>query len=228
MREQSEPAPDAPPEDVPVFETMTESFQILATLLAAQVVLNLSPGPNMMLVAHAASRSRAHGFAVAAGIWPVGIAWAVLGLTGLGAAFTALPGLAEAMRIVCGLYLGWLGIQSVRRSFAEPGLATPGPATMSLGEGFRAGVLSNVTNPKAIAYYMSIFAATGAQALAPAEQVLAVVMMPTLSFLWNLGLAATVASPPVARILDGGRSWLDRLAGGVMLLFGLKLVFGRD
>lgn len=208
--------------------TMTESFQIIATLAAAQVVLNLSPGPNMMLVIHASAHDRRQGFAVAAGIWPVGIAWAILGLTGLGAAFTALPGLAEVMRVVCGLYLGWLGIQAVRRSFAEPGLATPGPATTSLSESFRAGVLSNVTNPKAVAYYMSIFAATGAHSLSVGEQILAVVMMPTISFLWNLGLAATVSSTPVARLLVGGRSWLDRLAGGIMLLFGLRLVFGRD
>ena len=207
---------------------MTESFQILATLVAAQIAIAIAPGPNTLLVAHAATRSRAHGLAVAAGVWPVGILWAITGLTGLGALFTALPALADAMRIACGLYLLWLGGKAVRRSFATGTIAGATIPPMSLAEAFRAGILSNVTNPKAIAYYMSIFAATGAHSLSTGEQILAVVLMPTISAGWNALLAVTVASPPVGRLLEDGRSHLDRLAGGLMIFFGLRLVFGRD
>lgn len=207
---------------------MTESFQILATLVAAQIAIALAPGPNTLLVAHAATRSRAHGLAVAAGVWPVGLVWAVIGLTGLGAVFAALPGLAETMRLICGLYLIWLGAKAVRRSFGAAGAPLDARASMTLAEAFRAGVLSNVANPKSIAYYMSIFAATGAHGLSPALQAVAVVAMPTISALWYTLLALMLASRPVERVLERGRTWLDRLAGGVMILFGLRLVVGRD
>ncbi len=207
---------------------MTESFQILATLAAAQIAIALAPGPNTLLVAHAATRSRTHGLAVAAGVWPVGIAWAVIGLTGLGAVFAALPGLAEAMRLVCGLYLIWLGVKAVRRSFGEAAANLDAPTPMTRAEAFRAGVLSNAFNPKSIAYYMSIFAATGAQTLSAGEQTLAVVLMPTISAVWYVILTFAVASRPVERALERGRTWLDRLAGGVMILFGLRLVAGRE
>ncbi len=206
---------------------MTESFQILATLAAAQIVIALVPGPNTLLVAHAATRSRAHGLAAAAGVWPVGLLWAVLGLTGLGAVFTALPTLAEAMHLACGLYLLWLGAKTVRRSFTLHG-TIPVALPMSLAGAFRAGVISNITNPKSIAFYMSIFAATGAAELPLGEQILAAVTMPTISALWYVFLAATVASPPVGSLLDRGRSLVDRVAGGLMIVFGLRLVLGRD
>lgn len=207
---------------------MTESFQILATLAAAQIVIALVPGPNTLLVAHAATRSRAHGLAVAAGVWPVGLLWAVLGLTGLGAVFTALPTLAEAMHLACGLYLLWLGAKTVRRSFADRDVAPTILPAMTLAGAFRAGVISSVTNPKSIAFYMSIFAATGAADLPVHEQILAAVIMPTISTLWYAVLAATVASPPVGLLLERGRGLVDRIAGGLMILFGLRLVFGRD
>lgn len=207
---------------------MTESFQILATLATAQVVLNMSPGPNMMLVVHASAHDRRLGLAVAAGIWPVGIFWAVAGLAGLGTLLTAVPEVAGAMRIACALYLGWLGIKSIRRSFAEPagtGAALPEP--MTAAEAFRAGILTNITNPKSVAYYMSVFAATGAFGMSAFEQGLAVAMMPTISFVWNVVLAFLVASGPVTRVLSEGRNWFDRLVGAVMIGFGIKLLTSR-
>lgn len=208
--------------------SVSESFQIIATLAAAQIVIAMVPGPNTILVAHAATRGRRFGLAAAAGVFPVGLLWATLGLTGLGATFEALPHLAEAMRVVCGLYLLWLGIDTIRRSFrAETAAATSTPPP-GLGAAFRAGVLTNLTNPKTIAYYLSIFAATGAHTLGPVEQAIALVMMPTISCLWYGLVAVTVASPPVARLLHDGRSRIDRLAGGVMVAFGLRLVIGRD
>lgn len=206
---------------------MTESFQILATLAAAQIAIAIAPGQNTVLVVHAGAHDRRLGLAVAAGIWPVGILWAIASLAGLGTLFEALPQLAEAMRIACGLYLLWLGVKAIRRSFS-PHLVTASPSeAMSAAEALRAGALSTLTNPKAIAYYMSIFTATGAYALSPAEQALAAVLMPTISALWYALLATFVSSRPVAAVLDRGRSWLDRLAGLTMIGFGAKLLASR-
>ena len=208
---------------------MTGSLQIIATLVAAQIVIAMAPGPNTVLVVHASAHDRRLGLAVAAGILPAGILWAIGGLAGLGTVLTALPEIAEARRIACGLYLVWLGVKAVRRSFVEPvGVAVAGADAMTIGEAFRAGAFSTLTNPKAIAYYLSIFTATGAFALSPVEQALAVVLMPTVSSLWYALLAAVVASGPVAGVLDRGRSWFDRLAGLTMIGFGAKLLASRS
>ena len=207
---------------------MTESLQILATLAAAQIAIAIAPGQNTLLVVHAGTHHRRLGLAVAAGIWPIGILWAVAGLAGLGTLFTSLPQLAEAMRLACGAYLLWLGLKAIRRSFTAPVLAALPDRSMSPGEAFRAGALSTLTNPKAIAYYMSIFTATGAYGLAPAEQAIAAVAMPTISALWYALLAVFVSSRPVATVVDRGRPWFDRLAGLTMIGFGTRLLTSRN
>lgn len=206
---------------------MTESFQIIATLAAAQVAIAIAPGPNTVLVVHAGAQDRRLGFAVVAGIWPVGIVWAIGGLLGLGAVLTALPELASVMRILCGLYLTWLGLKAIRRSFAAPLVDTTAAAPMSPTEAFRAGVLSTLTNPKIIAYYMSIFTATGAHGLSAGDQMVAAVLMPTISSAWFALLAVFVSSRPVATVVGRGRTWFDRLAGLTMIGFGAKLLASR-
>ena len=206
---------------------MTESLQILATLAAAQIAIAIAPGQNTVLVVHAGARDRRLGLAVAAGIWPVGVLWAVGSLAGLGTIFASLPQLAEVMRLTCGAYLLWLGAKAIRRSFTAPVLAAPSAGAMTPAEAFRAGALSTLTNPKAIAYYMSIFTATGAYALSPMQQMFAAVTMPTISAAWYALLAVFVSTRPVVTVVDRGRSWFDRLAGLTMIGFGAKLLTSR-
>lgn len=206
---------------------MTETFEIFATLMAAQVVIALAPGPNTLIVIHAATRDRRLGLAAAAGVWPVGLLFAGLGLSGLGTVLAAWPQVAEAMRLACAAYLLWLGFGTIRRSFADPATALPIATPADLATAFRTGFFTNLTNPKSIAYWASIFAATGASELPLSAQLIAVVAMPTVSFLWYALLTVLVASPPVAAVVDRSRGLLDRIAGGVMILFGARLLLGR-
>jgi threonine/homoserine/homoserine lactone efflux protein len=206
---------------------LTETFEIFATLMAAQVVIALAPGPNTLIVIHAATRDRRLGLAAAAGVWPVGLLFAGLGLSGLGTVLAAWPQVAEAMRLACAAYLLWLGFGTIRRSFADPATALPIATPADLATAFRTGFFTNLTNPKSIAYWASIFAATGASELPLSAQLIAVVAMPTVSFLWYALLTVLVASPPVAAVVDRSRGLLDRIAGGVMILFGARLLLGR-
>jgi threonine/homoserine/homoserine lactone efflux protein len=192
------------------------------------VVIAMAPGPNTLIVVHAAMRGRRLGLAAACGIWPVGLTFATLGLLGIGTVLTTLPEIAEALRIACGLYLLWLGAAAIRRSFGDGAPAVVRPAReMTAADAFRAAAVTNLVNPKSIAYYMSIFAATGASSLGSIEQSAALAMMPTLSFIWYATLALVVASPPVTAVVDRGRPWFDRLAGLTMIGFGAKLLASR-
>lgn len=208
---------------------MTGSLQIIATLVAAQIAIAMAPGPNTVLIVRASAGDRRLGRAVAAGIWSVAILLTVGGLLGLGMVLTVLPEIAEVMRIACGLHLVWLGIAAVRRSFVEPlGVPATGVDTaVTIGEAFRAGALSTLTDLEAIARHVSIFTATGAFTLSPAEQVLAAILMPTVSALWYALLATVVADRPVAGVLDRRRGRLDRLTGLTTIGFGAGFLASR-
>ena len=136
----------------------------------------------------------------------------------------ALPELGIALRLLCGAYLIWLGVKAISRSFKKKNLLGNISANkLSLGDSFRAGFISSITNPKGIPYFASIFSASGATALPSFDQIVVVVMMPTISFLWYGFLALLASHASVQQILEKSRHWLDRIAGIVMIGFGVSL-----
>lgn len=175
---------------------MNESFQIIATLAAAQLVVAVAPGPGDRLAARVGLHARSLGFAVALGAWPAAVLWAVLGVGGLGVVLTALPGLAAAVNVVCGLWLAWIGIAIVRRSFADAAPVGLAPSlTLGHARAFRLGLRGGLAAPRAIAWYAALFAVTGALDLPLYAQAAAVAMMPTITLAWNVVLCAAVSEP---------------------------------
>ena len=195
--------------------------ETLLVLAGAHVAIAVTPGPNFVLVLQQAARSRRMGLTAASGIWPAGLILASAGMFGLGTLLAAVPLSEIVLRIACGLYLLWLGFRAIRATL-RPAVAAQ--AQKSSGNVWLSGFLTNITNPKAVAYFMSIFAATGAFDLPWLYKIAALVMMPTISLIWYGGIVMVVGSPAMARWIDKSAAWLDRLAGGIMILFGLKLL----
>ena len=205
--------------------------------ISAGLLLNLTPGVDMALVA---SRSATHGWrsgaaaalGVGAGCW-VHTAAAALGLSALLAssdlAFTAL-------RWVGAAYLMWLGI-ALLRSRAAPPTAGPGAAGASVPTPhwqrvFAQGFLTNALNPKVALFFLA-FVPQFISADAP-HKALAFVVLGTVfvvnSTLVNLGLAALVVA--LRRRLGAGAgvqrlgAWLNRGVGVVFVVLGLRLALG--
>lgn len=192
---------------------MTENFQILATLVAVQIVLAMAPERETRRVLAAALLSRRDGLAATAGVWAIGVVWAILGLVAL-AVIGALPApVPEAMRIVCGLHLVWLGLLTVRRSFRDASGCDAGVGATP-ADAFRGGVLSALAAPEAILRYLSILAVTGASSLPLEEQALAALAMPSATASWNACLAIAAVKPPFARALRRGGALIARLFAG--------------
>jgi threonine/homoserine/homoserine lactone efflux protein len=208
---------------------MSAPLATLSALAGVHVVLAMSPGPNTLIVLRNAATARKYGLASAFGIFPAAAFWACAGMLGLGALFRAYPQAETGLSLLCGGYLLWLGFKAIRGSFA-PRAAQSLPAqggTRDLRGAFVEGFLTNLTNPKTIAYVSSVFAATGAFDLPLGWRIAALAMMPTLSFLWYATLALFASSRPMTRLLTSGRGWLDRIAGGLMIAFGVKLIAQR-
>lgn len=200
--------------------------QTLLLLAGVQVAAVLSPGPNTMMVIQNAARDRRLGFLTAAGCWPAGAAWATVGLAGLGSVLAAAPGLSTTLHVVCGAYLVVLGLKAIHRSFQPRGAVAP-VASDSGRRAFAAGFFTNATNPKSIAWYMSVFSATGALTLPLWGQATAILLLPSMGTLYYVTLATLVSSGPARRLFGRASHWLDRVAGTAMLVFGAKLLVAR-
>jgi threonine efflux protein len=89
------------------------------------------------------------------------------------------------------------------------------------------GFLSNLSNPKAIAWYASIFTAAGAYDLPWQWQLVVIFGMPAIGFGWNSLLVFVVSSGPIKVLYTRAVRWIDRISGGILLVFGLKLLVAR-
>lgn len=191
----------------------------LGTVLLAYLPAAVSPGPNFVLIAHtAAAGTRRAALAVALGVVAAGGLLAAVAVFGLGTVLAHTPWLATALRIVCGAYLAWLGIRLWLRARAPESAPPAGHQSA-----FRQGVTSNLTNPKAAAFFGSVLTAT----LPPTEPLVvkatAVALIVAVSAAWHLSVALLFSSPATQRWYAHAKPTLNRIVGTILVALGLAL-----
>lgn len=209
---------------------MMDTTLALLGIAGAMTVGAMSPGPSFVMVARTAVASRSDGLAAALGMGAGGLVFAIAALAGLQAAFLAVPGLYLAIKGFGGAYLIYLGFR-IWRGARQPLAMTQDAAASSTrpqGHGrrtFLLGLATQVSNPKTAVVYASIFAA-----FLPREVPLVLALaVPAVIFCIETGwyaivaLALSSAAPRSAYLRY--KVWIDRAAGGVMGLLGLRLVW---
>ncbi|OEZ27871.1 LysE family translocator [Variovorax boronicumulans] len=209
---------------------MTDAhFLSLLGIAGAMAVGAMSPGPSFVMVARTAVASRSDGLAAALGMGAGGLAFSIAALAGLQAAFLAVPGLYLAIKAFGGAYLIYLGFR-IWRGARQPLAITPDTDASPRSQGrsgrtFLLGLATQVSNPKTAVVYASIFAA-----FLPREVPLVLALaVPAVIFCIETGwyaivaLALSSAAPRAAYLRY--KTWIDRAAGGVMGLLGLRLVW---
>lgn len=199
----------------------------LLSLTLLWTVAVVTPGPNFFNIAQlAASHSRRHGVVAALGVATGTVLWGLAGGLGIKTLFSAAPTLYLGFKIAGGCYLIYLGVKQFKRKAAiAPG--TPAAPRQTYFCVYARGFLGNMTNPKSALFVATIFATAMPAHVPPLLLALAVLTMATLSFSWYCSVALFFASRRVAGVYERSRQWLDRLAGGCYLLFGVHLVANR-
>ncbi|MEV4052494.1 LysE family transporter [Amycolatopsis sp. NPDC049688] len=191
----------------------------LGTVLLAYLPAAISPGPNFVLIAHtAAAGTRRAAVAVALGVVAAGGLLAAVAVFGLGALLAREPWLATALRIVCGAYLAWLGLR-LWLTAKSPETAPPD----ARGNAFRRGVLSNLTNPKAAAFFGSVLTAALPPTEPTAVKAAAVALIVAASAAWHLSVALLFSSPATRRWYAHAKPALNRVVGTVLVVLGVTL-----
>jgi threonine/homoserine/homoserine lactone efflux protein len=204
----------------------------LAAILGAILIGAMCPGPSFVLVARTAvALSRRNGLAAALGMGLGGMIFALLALLGLYAVLARVDWVYRALKLAGGLYLLYIALK-MWRSAAQPltfaADATieggPGPGAANPRQSWSSALLTQLSNPKTAVAYGGIFAA-----LLPQHPPLwAQAALLPLVFMVEAGWYSVVAvgfssARPRAAYLRAKR-WIDRCAGGVVSLLGLKLV----
>jgi threonine/homoserine/homoserine lactone efflux protein len=200
-----------------------------AGLVATLAIGTVSPGPSFVMVARTSmSRSREEGLAAALGMGLGGLAFAGAALAGLQAVLLAVPSVYAALRGLGGLYLAWLGIRIWRGARAPLAFdASAGSSAVASGTGraFAVGLSTQLSNPKTAIVYASVFAAFLPADPSIAFRLALLAAAAVIESGWYAFVAWSLSSAGPRQAYLRFKTVLDRIAGGVMIGLGLRLVW---
>lgn len=186
----------------------------------------ISPGPDFIAVTSSALVSRRAGIGVALGVTTGCLIWALLAAFGLGALLHTVQGLEVAVRIAGAMYLVWLGGKMLL-SATSPAAATRDIVSPNKGGAFRRGFLVNISNPKAAAFFGSLFLS-----LLPAGAPLwvhgaAVAITGGIALVWFTLVALLLSAPSARTGFARARRPVSAGMGAILIALGLKLATSR-
>lgn len=200
----------------------------LLVFIGIAAVLTVLPGADMALVAKVTLvDGKRAAFLTSLGITaglPVHATASALGLS------VVLATSAEAFTVVKfagAIYLAYLGIRTIRDSFAPSAQATARAAgTRGAAGAFAQGWLSNVLNPKVALFYLTFLP----QFISPGENVHAKSLLlagihAVMGLVWLATYAYTIDR--LGALVRGARRWLERVSGAALVGLGVRLAFER-
>ncbi len=209
---------------------MSYYLSALATFAVIHLLAAASPGPNLFLVSSTSTAvSRRSGGLVVAGILLAVLTWSSMTALGLSAVISKSPMLYTSIQYLGAIYLTWLGMKLIWTSLKKQ--AGPGHSVTVQVESdwvfVLRGYFVNMTNPKTIAYYTSLFAV-----LIPPESpnwlyFAAVCVAVSVSSFWWLSVVFLFSSSWASHALQKSQRKLDFLMGSALVVLGAKLAIGR-
>jgi homoserine/homoserine lactone efflux protein len=190
--------------------------------LVAAVGLSLTPGPNSLLVL---THGALHGhrrtlFTVAGGALGF-VVLIALSMLGIGALLKASLGALTVLKLLGGAYLVWLGIQ-LWRAPAIHVSADVGRTAPRATELFRQGLLTAVSNPKALLFYGAFlpqFIDPGRDLLL--QFIVMAVVFVAVEIVVEYGIA--LLAHRIRPLLERAGQRFNRACGGLFVAMGVAL-----
>jgi threonine/homoserine/homoserine lactone efflux protein len=197
----------------------------LVALLGLAVVHLLavaSPGPSTVLVVQTAAISRRRGLISAFAMMLGALAWASAALFGLQALFAQFAWLYRVFQVAGGLFLVYLAVMIWRHA------RDPLPEIATLADGsdwqvFTRALLLQLSNPKIMVFFGSIFLSVLPHDMPAWMQVTVLALVAFDEFTWFALLALTFSGNTARAFYRRAKFWIERFMGGALALLGLRL-----
>lgn len=202
---------------------MAEMIAVLTITLLAVV----SPGPDFAMVSrNSLMLSRRAGVLTALGIGVGVLVHVTYTLVGVGLLIQQSLWLFNAIKLVGAAYLVYLGVKMlrVRPSAAMQGAA---PAPLSDMAALRTGFLTNALNPKTTVFIVSLFMQVVHPTTPLAVQIGYGAFIAVAHMAWFSLVALSFSAAAVRDRLLAMRHWIDRIFGGLLVVFGMLLALTR-
>ncbi len=196
--------------------------------LGVWLVALIAPGPDFAATVHASvTGSRRAGLGVAAGVTVGMAAWASSSLLGLHAVIDAVAGLATLVRLAGATYLAYLGGRLLWAAWPGGANHVTAMTPTSTAGAFRRGLVTNLSNPKALALFSSLFALL-VPPNAPAWFTPGLLVSIVVSAgLWYTLVAVTMSTGAMAGVYRRLERGVTAVTGVVFVAVGVRLAVER-
>ncbi|MHA7844851.1 threonine export protein RhtC [Serratia sp. D1N4] len=205
---------------------------LFLTVAMVHLIALMSPGPDFFFVSQTAvSRSRREAMMGVVGISLGVMVWAGVALLGLNLILQKMAWLHQIIMVGGGLYLCWMGWQLLRSARAQNAQTTPTEEVAVVlpkaGRSFIRGLLTNLSNPKAVIYFGSVFSLFVGEDVGAGARWGLFMLITGETFVWFSLVAVVFALPAMRRGYQRLAKWIDGVAGVLFTGFGLHLIFTR-
>ena len=201
-------------------------MSLLLTICMLHFVAQLSPGPDVLLIAKsAASMTKLNTLKIILGISVGIVVWVILTLSGFTLLIAEFPWIQYILMFVGGFFLakmGWgmltYGIKTVKKD-----VNWDSSEQIKSQNYFLMGLFTNLSNPKTLIYFSSVFSlALGSSASNHLKTYLAIII-PIQTFLVFALFMLVLSLPKIKRIYRQSSSYIDIISGTLFLIFAIWL-----
>ncbi|WP_180180872.1 LysE family transporter [Acinetobacter sp. YH01021] len=203
-------------------------MSLLFTICLLHFVAQLSPGPDVLLIAKsAASTTRQNALKVIAGISAGIVVWVVLTLAGFTVLIDQFPWIQQALMLLGGIFLakmGWAMLKGGVHSFKNRHQTDEDTnGQVQAKNYFMLGLWTNLSNPKTLIYFSSVFLLALSSSASDYLKAQLAVIIPLQTFITFTLLMLLISQPKIKILYQRSGSYIDMMSGGLFLLFALWL-----
>ena len=205
-------------------------MSLLLTICALHFVAQLSPGPDILLIAKSsASTTRTNTLKIIAGISVGIVVWVVLTLAGFTLLIEQFPWIQQVLMVVGGFFLakmGWAMLRGGLKGFQQQGEgAAEQESTQLAGHThyFRLGLFTNLANPKTLIYFSSVFSLALSSSASSFLKAQLAVIIPIQTFVTFALLMMILSQPKIKTIYQRSGHYIDSISGVLFLMFAVFL-----
>ncbi|MBP8063823.1 MAG: LysE family transporter [Acinetobacter sp.] len=205
-------------------------MSLLLTICLLHFVAQLSPGPDVLLIAKSsASTTRSNTLKIILGISVGIVVWVVLTLLGFTVLTQQFPWIQQVLMFVGSLFLakmGWAMLKGGISALKSKVQADDDVVVEKTKENyFLLGLFTNLANPKTLIYFSSVFSlALSANAGEHLKTQLAFII-PIQTFITFTLLMMIVSQPKIKDAYQRAGAYIDVLSGSLFLIFAIVLCY---
>lgn len=206
-------------------------MSLLFTICALHFVAQLSPGPDVLLIAKsAASTTRANTLKIIAGISVGIVVWVVLTLLGFTVLVEQFPWIQQVLMAVGGFFLakmGWAMFSGGLKSLNQTANLEDGQdlSQQKTENYFLLGLFTNLANPKTLIYFSSVFSLALSSSASSNLKAQLAVIIPIQTFIVFSLFMMIMSLPKIKALYQRSGSYIDVVSGALFLIFAIWLWF---